>query len=802
MRYSLNAVSLVAIMALVSNTMGMSVVPDITTLTPIMPIKRLANLAKETPQNAHGISVDGIIEAGYGLALANDPIDPPQSNTNMDLGSLYVTDTVDSVYVAFTINSSLTYTETWGQYIIYVDTTGDGNGAPDDAWGHNVVVTGTHKPEFSLKAWVNQTFGISTTQLQHWNGGWSNVGTATEAAILTDTTSVIEYRLLKSVLDNPSQLWLEVFSTGMITTDNAQDTINTPSDDWNATNWTDTAILLNSTHYVMSHSPAVYTPAIALTQTVGANPAECAPTSEFTLTTGEAATYCFTVANTGNLTLTTHTLTDTIWGDLLTTQTYTLAPGAVFTFTHTATPTTSTVNVGWWTATEGTYTVTAQASATVTVLPPFIPTPAIALTQTVSDNLCVLSSTTLTVTVNDPVHFCLTLHNTGNVTFTQHNLSNTLLGLNTSLSLTLPPNAITTTLIFTYIPTTPGSLTSTTSLIATNGGFTATATATTGLVVQAPEPGILLSPAAFTITQLFNLNTTHTLTIQNTGNTTLTWSLTTTAPVADAQPLALSYPTMLTQNFDSVSAALSAGWVRLNVSQPLGPAIWSQGNTNVFTAHTGISNSYIAVNFQSAGANVTGTISNWLLTPPLLLQNGATLVFWTRSVMTQTYPDRLEVRLSQQGNSVNVGQATSVGDFTKVLTTVNPNLTNGGYPSAWRAYTITLSGITTPTVGRIGFRYFVTNTIVNGNYIGLDTISYAPPPITCALPSWLNVAPQVGSLGKNNAVPVSLHTNSTGLPPTTYTARICIANNAGAVRSVPVTFKVEWLSLYLPMVRR
>ena len=68
-----------------------------------------------------------------------------------------------------------------------------------------------------------------------------------------------------------------------------------------------------------------------------------------------------------------------------------------------------------------------------------------------------------------------------------------------------------------------------------------------------------------------------------------------------------------------------------NNSQPgLGTTGWFQGNSTVFPSQSGAPNSYIAANFNNGTG--TSTLSNWLLTPPVNLQNGAQFSFWTRTV--------------------------------------------------------------------------------------------------------------------------------------------------------------------------
>jgi len=60
------------------------------------------------------------------------------------------------------------------------------------------------------------------------------------------------------------------------------------------------------------------------------------------------------------------------------------------------------------------------------------------------------------------------------------------------------------------------------------------------------------------------------------------------------------------------------------------------------------------------------------------------------------------------------------------LLSINPSLTVGGYPEVWTQYTIDLSPFA--GTGRLAFRYLVTDTSVNGDYIGIDTVSVAPVP--------------------------------------------------------------------------
>lgn len=188
------------------------------------------------------------------------------------------------------------------------------------------------------------------------------------------------------------------------------------------------------------------------------------------------------------------------------------------------------------------------------------------------------------------------------------------------------------------------------------------------------------------------------------------------------------------EGFEDITTLPGMGWAFQNNSSPLGLTDWFQGNDTVFPAQAGSTTSYIGANFNNTSG--TGTISNWMMTPAVTLEAGDTIKFWTSTAAGSIWPDRLEVRMSLNGTSTNVGAtATSVGDFTTVLAEVNPGLVQGGYPETWTEYTITLTAaqVPAPTQGRVAFRYFVTDGGPNGansNYIGIDTFSYTGTPPT------------------------------------------------------------------------
>ncbi len=191
------------------------------------------------------------------------------------------------------------------------------------------------------------------------------------------------------------------------------------------------------------------------------------------------------------------------------------------------------------------------------------------------------------------------------------------------------------------------------------------------------------------------------------------------------------------EGFDDIDVLPALGWALINNSDPEGTTGWFQGNPAAFSSHSGADDSYIGANFNSTSG--VGTISNWLLTPEISMNDGDVITFWTRHV-GGGWADRLQVRLSTSGSSTNVGvEATDVGDFTTLLLDINSDLADFGYPASWTQYSVTLSGIGEDIEGRIAFRYFVTDggpSGTNSDYIGIDTFSYEsngeePPPSYC-----------------------------------------------------------------------
>ena len=207
--------------------------------------------------NVSAIVVDGVVDPEYGPPIAIDQAGDGNGNANMDLLELYAASDPTYLYVAFTINADIVATD-WGKYMVYIDTDNtDNSGATSDAWGRNVVVVNTmHLPEYTVNCWVDSPpFGIDHFQFVPWDGtqwDWGAAGQPAAAALTGGSPSVIEWSIPWTQLGSPGgTIYLEVWNTGGGATDNAQDTINNPAEDWNASDWSTQATLQNSAAYLI-----------------------------------------------------------------------------------------------------------------------------------------------------------------------------------------------------------------------------------------------------------------------------------------------------------------------------------------------------------------------------------------------------------------------------------------------------------------------------------------------------------------------------------------------------------------------
>jgi hypothetical protein len=206
--------------------------------------------------------------------------------------------------------------------------------------------------------------------------------------------------------------------------------------------------------------------------------------------------------------------------------------------------------------------------------------------------------------------------------------------------------------------------------------------------------------------------------------------------------------TSLSEGFENVSSlpgiGLSTDWSFQNLSNPAPlvttpTANWGQGVAdNPFNAQAGATNSYIYADNNSTSGNpdgFDGQLNNWLITPELDFSLGGTFSFYTRTFLGNDRPEYIEVRQSNAGSSTNVGTfAFSVGDFTTLVGSVGSLNDPLAFPGAaldnnqWGFYAFNI--LPTSGSGRLAFRYFATDSGVNGTqgqYAAIDTVNFAVP---------------------------------------------------------------------------
>lgn len=208
------------------------------------------------------------------------------------------------------------------------------------------------------------------------------------------------------------------------------------------------------------------------------------------------------------------------------------------------------------------------------------------------------------------------------------------------------------------------------------------------------------------------------------------------------------------EEFDTLSSSVKRGWVIANNSRPIGTLPWVQGffylsqnhdydgkagatNPYYYNGFGGMNPSFSGADFAMATANSGGpvsVISNWLISPAVMVKNGDIITFYTRTVDNPASgADRLQVRVNPVNGSADVGRdATSVGNFSEVLLDINPDYLlegDGSYPGDWEQFTVVVSGMPgkNAQLSRIAFRYFVEDGGPAGNNslaIGIDKFNF------------------------------------------------------------------------------
>jgi subtilisin-like proprotein convertase family protein len=286
--------------------------------------------------------------------------------------------------------------------------------------------------------------------------------------------------------------------------------------------------------------------------------------------------------------------------------------------------------------------------------------------------------------------------------------------------------------------------------------------------------------------------TTYSVTgIGNTGCTSLPLTaLVNSAPTASVISAVAGSTFQLNEAF--TGAVPPTGWTITNLSNPVGITSWFKPTgTPPFPSHSGGTNDYAGANYQNTTTAAAGDISDWFISPVVNIKNGDEITFWTRTTDISplgNYADRLQVRISTAGTSVNVGaNSTSTGDFTGLLLDINPTLqATGVYPNVWTRFVATVTGVTGTVPGRFAFRYFVTNGGggANSDFIGVDDVSYSSPATVNCANTVTNIKVDItGGVGPYTVV-FSNGTTSTTVPNYTSGSNIQVSPAATTTYTV------------------
>lgn len=182
---------------------------------------------------------------------------------------------------------------------------------------------------------------------------------------------------------------------------------------------------------------------------------------------------------------------------------------------------------------------------------------------------------------------------------------------------------------------------------------------------------------------------------------------------------------LISQGFDNVPG-LAASWPQVDGSSS--PLVgWVQGiNTTVFTSQAGADNSYIAISPITKTSDTATAVSDYLMTPVISLASATNLSFFARSTgIDDGFPDRLQVYLSTAGAS------TATASFTNLL------FDSSTIGNAWTLENIAIAAQGAGATGRLAWRYFIPDTSVAGDYLGIDTVTITAVPEPSVVASML-----------------------------------------------------------------
>lgn len=179
----------------------------------LLPAVDFLNAPYTTPTHL----LQGTVHESYGEALSTDARgDSQEQAAHLDLDALYMHDDADYFYFALTVNGNIA-TQSWGNYLVYLDADNGTSGADVDVRSRPIAVTAVHRPELRLDIGIvteNGTLGGDFI-LNAWNGTeWEEVAFTGATAVTPGNPSIIEWQLPKAQWQYADTIWVSVVSVG------------------------------------------------------------------------------------------------------------------------------------------------------------------------------------------------------------------------------------------------------------------------------------------------------------------------------------------------------------------------------------------------------------------------------------------------------------------------------------------------------------------------------------------------------------------------------------------------------------
>jgi subtilisin-like proprotein convertase family protein len=318
-----------------------------------------------------------------------------------------------------------------------------------------------------------------------------------------------------------------------------------------------------------------------------------------------------------------------------------------------------------------------------------------------------------------------------------------------------------------------------------------TATPTVSPTPQGQVPDINANPSSFTETHSSPPQvTTDTLNIGNTGNATLTWTITEddSRPFANPNPAQPRDPNAPVARLGAAGGSTTS---KLELGPIVGDGSFETGTPNAsweeFSANFGTPLCDAVCGTGGGTGPRTGAWWAWfggttaaetgILTQTVTIPSGtAELSFWLEIPPTATGTNGfLSVRMD--GTEVFRAEETTPGYGTYAEVTVDATAYADGGTHELVFFSVTDAGAAVTN-------FFVDDVAITATAGGQCSAPTAIP--------WLTVSPANGSTAGGGSTPVTLTYNSASLAQGTYTGTLCIASNDPdeALVTVPITLNV------------